>query len=73
MSTQTKSYKIIPVPMGRSNAYMVTGTDCTFLVDAGYAKKIHVLKEELEQNGLEFTDIDIIILTHTHYDHVFTR
>ncbi len=56
--------------MGQSNAYLVTGTDYTFLVDAGYANKIHVLEEKLKENGLEFADIDLIILTHTHYDHV---
>lgn len=70
MPPENKSCKIIPVPMGQSNAYLVSGINYTFLVDAGYANKIHLLEEKLKENGLEFTDIDLIILTHTHYDYV---
>jgi hydroxyacylglutathione hydrolase len=39
-------------------------------VDAGYTGKIKNLQAVLENNNLTFSDIILIVLTHTHCDHV---
>ena len=70
MPVQTKPYTITPIPMGKSNAYLVSATGFTFLIDAGCDKNIHKIERTLQRNGLDITDIDLIIVTHTHYDHV---
>ena len=64
------SYHVIPIPMGTSNAYLVYGSDSTLLIDAGNKGKIRYLEATLKHEGLDISDIDIVILTHTHYDHV---
>jgi hydroxyacylglutathione hydrolase len=65
-----KSYTLTAVPMGHSNAYLLTAGGSAVLVDAGYKGKIKKLEEALEQNNLKFPDIKLVVLTHTHSDHV---
>jgi len=40
------------------------------LVDSGTAKDFPTLEEELSYIGLKPEDIDIVINTHEHYDHI---
>lgn len=61
---------IIPMKMGKSNAYLIPSKNGYILVDAGVKGKEKVIKETLERNGASFSDIDLIIVTHVHYDHV---
>ncbi len=56
--------------MGTSNAYLVDGSDSTLLIDTGNKGNIRYLEATLKHEGLGIFDIDIIILTHAHYDHV---
>ena len=65
-----KSYTLTAVPMGNSNAYLLTAGAFAVLVDAGCGSKIKNLEAALEQKNLKFSDIKLVILTHTHYDHV---
>lgn len=67
---KSRELSIITVRMGNSNAYLVIGTNITFLVDTGVYGHIHNLETTLLNNGLDFQDIDLIIITHSHYDHV---
>ena len=69
-SNTDKPYRIITVPMGHSNSYLITSGGRVILVDAGCAGKIKNLQTALEKNNLMFPDIVLVILTHTHYDHV---
>ena len=39
-------------------------------MDAGHPGKIKNLQIALERNHINFTDIVLVVLTHTHYDHV---
>jgi hydroxyacylglutathione hydrolase len=63
-------YSIITVPMGYSNSYLIVSGGQGILVDAGYAGKMKNLQTALEKNNLTFSDIVLIVLTHTHFDHV---
>jgi hydroxyacylglutathione hydrolase len=65
-----KRYIIVTVPMGHSNSYLIVSGGRGVLVDAGYKGKIRNLQTALRKNNLMFPDIILIILTHTHYDHV---
>lgn len=67
---QSKNYNIVPIDMGRSNAYLVYGSEQVLLIDTGCSGNINNLEEALEQKELLITDIDLIIITHSHYDHV---
>lgn len=64
-----RSYTVINVPMGHSNSYLIISGGQGLLVDAGCPGKIKNVQIALEKNNLMFTDIVLVILTHTHYDH----
>ncbi|WMW25175.1 MBL fold metallo-hydrolase [Methanolobus sediminis] len=70
MAEQSKTYNITPIHIGKSNAYLVTGSDLVILVDTGCSGNLSLLEQALDQNNLQITDIDYIIVTHSHYDHV---
>ncbi|MCQ1534768.1 MBL fold metallo-hydrolase [Methanosarcina sp. KYL-1] len=55
--------------MGHSNAYLLTAGGSAVLVDTGCPGKINKLESALRENGLDFPDLGLVILTHTHYDH----
>jgi glyoxylase-like metal-dependent hydrolase (beta-lactamase superfamily II) len=48
----------------------VSGREYTLLIDAGNKGKIPHLEEVLKKAELDFPDIDMIIITHSHYKHV---
>ncbi len=61
--------QIIRIPMGTSNAYLVTNKGHAILIDAGIKKKEKKIIDALEGMNLSPHDIQLIILTHAHYDH----
>lgn len=63
-------YSIITIPMGHSNSFLIVSEGRGILVDAGHPCKIKNLQIALERNHLGFPDIVLVVLTHTHYDHV---
>jgi hydroxyacylglutathione hydrolase len=63
-------YSIIAIPMKTSNSYLIVLGGKGILVDTGYKGNKKNLKIALEKNNLTFLDIVLIVLTHTHYDHV---
>lgn len=69
-SDTDKPYNIITIPMGHSNSYLISSGGRGILVDAGHTGKIKNLQIALEKNHLNFPDIVLVVLTHTHYDHV---
>lgn len=60
-----------PFPVGDVFVYVLTGEAVT-LVDAGPQTKeaLDVLKEQLSRHGITLSDIDQVVLTHHHADHV---
>jgi hydroxyacylglutathione hydrolase len=65
----SNKHKIIPISMMASNAYMVVNGKRAVLIDAGKNKKEKKIIAALERMKLSLDDIQLIILTHTHYDH----
>ena len=53
-----------------SHVYLIQGDTKNVLIDTGVAGKFPVLKRRLTQLGLHVRDINLIILTHEHYDHI---
>jgi len=61
----------LPLPgrkPGPVNVYLFKGSKNT-LIDTGMVQTAGILKNALREHGLEFSDIDKIIVTHGHPDH----
>ena len=58
-------------PLGFLNCYLVAGRDGWLMVDTGWNtnEALTSLRSGLKELGLEFTDIETILLTHVHPDH----
>ena len=61
--------KIVPIRVGYSNSILIVNGSNSVLIDTGV--KGHLLQFEMlfRKYNLKPTDIKLIILTHTHYDH----
>lgn len=53
-----------------SHVYLIKGDTKNVLIDTGVAAKFIVLKRRLTELGMRVRDINLIILTHEHYDHI---
>jgi len=53
-----------------SHAYLIKGDAKTVLVDTGVAGEFPTLRRRLKELGLGIGDVNLIILTHEHYDHI---
>jgi hydroxyacylglutathione hydrolase len=53
-----------------SHVYLIKGDTKNVLIDTGVAGKFPVLKRRLTELGLHIRDVNLIILTHEHYDHI---
>ncbi len=58
-----------PALLFDSNMYLIMGSDRTALIDAGTGFKVDSTIQDLKQK-LAGRPLDMIILTHRHYDHV---
>jgi glyoxylase-like metal-dependent hydrolase (beta-lactamase superfamily II) len=58
--------------MGHSNAYLVVNGEHSALVDAGVSGKLDKITDALKSQDLTPNDVNLIIMTHTHYDHCGT-
>jgi hydroxyacylglutathione hydrolase len=61
--------RIVRIPLGRVNAYFVVGEGEGILIDTGEKRNEKRILQALATLGLSPSDIRLIILTHTHYDH----
>ena len=66
---ERRQNRITPIRMLSSNAYVVANGRKAILIDCGMKKKEKKILAALEQMHLSPNDIQLIILTHTHYDH----
>ena len=61
--------EIVPVRVGYSNSVLLNNGSSSILVDTGVSNHLQVLENLFRQKKLQPSDIKLIILTHTHYDH----
>jgi len=53
-----------------SHSYIIKGDYANLLIDSGVDTNFPVLQESLLKIGLKIKDIDIVINTHEHFDHI---
>jgi hydroxyacylglutathione hydrolase len=53
-----------------SHIYLIKGDSRNVLIDTGTTSNFPLLKERLSEVGLRVRDIDLILLTHEHFDHI---
>jgi hydroxyacylglutathione hydrolase len=53
-----------------SHVYLIRGWDKNVLIDTGISSNRDNLVECLKQVGLKLEDIDLVVLTHEHFDHI---
>lgn len=61
--------KIVSERVGYSNSVLIVNGKNSILIDTGVRGHIPFFKKFFQNHKLEPTDIKLIILTHTHYDH----
>ena len=53
-----------------ANAYLVRGSKRTIMIDVGLSSNYSHLLECLQHLGVEPSDIDMVVLSHEHLDHI---
>lgn len=61
--------EIIKIPLGFDQSYIIKG-ESTIMIDGGAPKKIKAFINGLEKNSIAPESIQLIILTHGHWDHI---
>lgn len=61
---------LIRTPSPGCQVYLVKGTEKNILIDASAAASFPALKESLGTLGLDPQDINLVILSHEHFDHI---
>ncbi|MES2933305.1 MAG: MBL fold metallo-hydrolase [Pseudomonadota bacterium] len=64
-----KIVRIAILPFGMVNCHLIIGEAGCVLVDAGLPGSETKIAHALQRNGLCFTDIKLIVITHAHIDH----
>ncbi len=65
--TTTKNHKIYWIVFGRSNVFLLTNNKCNILIDCSVKFSWKKLEKRLKKLGI--ANIDLLILTHSHFDH----
>jgi glyoxylase-like metal-dependent hydrolase (beta-lactamase superfamily II) len=60
--------KIFPIKLGLNSCYLIRGKD-VIMIDGGVPNKLKVFVKEIKKLDINPTDIKLIILTHSHFDH----
>jgi glyoxylase-like metal-dependent hydrolase (beta-lactamase superfamily II) len=61
---------LIKTPPPGCHVYLIKGTEKNILIDASSTASFPVLKESLGTQDLDPEDIDLVILSHEHFDHI---
>jgi hydroxyacylglutathione hydrolase len=60
----------IQILKGLANIYLLRNPSCALLVDTGHKRNAPRVASFLKENNVGFGDLKLIIITHSHYDHV---
>jgi glyoxylase-like metal-dependent hydrolase (beta-lactamase superfamily II) len=60
---------IIKVTPAKCNIWLIVNGEKSILVDAGYSGKTSDFEHLVVEKGLKPSDIKMIVMTHTHFDH----
>ena len=60
--------EIFRIKLGLNSCYLIRGKDIV-MIDGGMPGKLRVFKRKLERLDINPTDIKLIVLTHSHFDH----
>ncbi len=55
---------------GWVNAYLIEGPRGLTLVDTGHSRAADALGDEIERGGFSLQDLEQVLITHAHFDHV---
>jgi hydroxyacylglutathione hydrolase len=61
---------IIPIKLGMTNCYLIRGGEDYVMVDAGPPNVLNKFRQKLEQLSITPNQIKLILITHTHFDHM---
>ena len=61
---------IIKLKYGNANTFFVRGKNKNILVDTDYAGTLPLFYKSLKENGITVNDIDYVLATHYHPDHI---
>ena len=61
---------LLPSPLPGSHVYLIKGAIKKVLIDTGISWFFSQLKAHLKTVGLKPEDIDFVVLTHEHFDHI---
>lgn len=53
-----------------SHVYLIKGNTKNVLIDTGVASRFEVLKDRFAELDMRVKDVNLIVLTHEHYDHI---
>lgn len=62
--------RILPVPLGTANTYIVNEGPASILIDAGFPRQGKKFFTALSKQGMDPSRIALVVITHVHYDHV---
>ena len=61
---------VTKIRYGNTNTFLIKGTKANILVDTDYAGTLYAFYKALKEAALKLSDIDYIIATHYHPDHI---
>jgi glyoxylase-like metal-dependent hydrolase (beta-lactamase superfamily II) len=60
--------EIFPIKLGLNSSYLIRGKDIV-MIDGGMPNKLQMFKRKLSKLGIQSSEIKLIVLTHSHFDH----
>lgn len=62
--------RVITIKTGSSNVYLIKNGKESVLIDAGNKNQGKKILKKMKVHGVDASDIALIVVTHSHYDHV---